>query len=338
MNIAGLGSPHHSLARNQRKTPDSGLKPKTPLDSFRPTNDPDAPIEVPPHNPDQTIEQLASQLHTSWQERITEPRCTVGILCERGWKPETDSDPVLQIADSIMDSGGLPRLLYVGETPEIQMQGLNALAIPGGRDVEPSFYGQERGPGMATSEPDPEFDAFEIACIREAFEHGMPMLGHCRGEQIMNVAAGGTLIQDIPTEFESPEGWGSKYGTRVNHRPEEVRGHYHKRVDPVHLLVIDENSRLHDIVGDSLEAVNSIHHQAIDQVAPILTPVAWSPDGLVEGVERKGMPWQSAYQFHPESLRHTDSAYQQMYENLVSDGERFRNKELPIPEGAQLPW
>jgi putative glutamine amidotransferase len=274
-----------------------------------------------------SIEDRAARLHRTWASRMKTSQCDVGILCERGWTPESDDDPVLQIADAVMDAGGKPRLLFIGEPVSEQMKGLDALAIPGGRDVHPKYYGQQMGPGMSASQPDPDFDAFEIEIIQTAFDSGMPMLGHCRGEQIMNVAAGGTLVQDIPTEFKSPEGWGSKYGTRIDHRP-PANNTNANRENPVHLLVVAENARLHDIVGDSLEFVNSVHHQAIAQVAPILTAVAWSPDGLVEGVERKGKPWQSAYQFHPESLRHTDGAFQKLYANLVKDGVRFRAGEL----------
>ena len=273
------------------------------------------------------IEELAGHYHKAWTDRMKDPKCEIGILCERGWKPESEDDPVLQIADAIMDAGGKPKLLFLGEPVERQMEGLAGLAIPGGRDVHPKFYGQVMGPGMATSQPDPQFDQFEIECIQKAFETRLPMLGHCRGEQIMNVAAGGSLVQDIPTEFQSPQGWGSKYGTRIDHRPPE-NSTYETRPDPVHLLVVEEGSRLHDIVGDSLEFVNSVHHQAIARVAPILTAVAWSPDGLGEGVERTGMPWQAAYQFHPEALRHTDGAFQKLYQNLVEDGVRYNSGEL----------
>lgn len=287
--------------------------------------------EVPRTFPGMSIEQLSADLDAQWKAKVPDPRCTVGILCERDWVPATEHDPVLQIADAVSDQGGLPKLLFIGEPVEKQMAGIDAMAIPGGRDVDPSFYGEKLGPQMDPNEPDKAWDAFEIACIQNAFASGLPMLGHCRGEQIMNVAAGGTLYQDIPTDFTSPEGWGSSYGTRVQHRPEPVRTNDALRVDPVHYLVIEEGSRLHGIVGDSLESVNSIHHQAIKDVGPLLTPVAWAPDGLVEGVERKGMPWQAAYQFHPEALRYSDGAYNKVYAQLVDDGARFKAGELHPP-------
>lgn len=276
------------------------------------------------------IEERAAMLDKDWARKMPSPKATVGILCERGWKPETDGDPVLQIADAIIDSGARPKLLYIGDPVAEQMKSVDALAIPGGRDVDPKFYGRTMGPGMANSHPDADFDKFEIDCIQSAFASGMPLLGHCRGEQIMNVAAGGTLVQDIPTEFHSPKGWGSKYHTKINHRPAE-NSTYAERVNPVHLLVIAEHTRLQEIVGDCLEFVNSVHHQAIARVAPILTAVAWAPDGLVEGVERKGMPWQSAYQFHPESLRYSDGAFQKLYDRLVDDAVKFKHGELKAP-------
>jgi gamma-glutamyl-gamma-aminobutyrate hydrolase PuuD len=257
---------------------------------------------------------------------------------ERGWKPEGPHDEVLNIADAVMDAGGLPRLLYIGGgEPLEQMRGLHALAVPGGRDIDPSSYGAQMGPGMDPSEPDKAFDNFEMACIGQAYQAGLPLLGHCRGFQIMNVTGGGTMTQDIPTEFKTREGFGSPYGTRVDHRPEETRHDYAKRVDPVQLVVIEEGARLGGLVG-LLESVNSIHHQCLAAISPLLIPVAFALDGLVEGVERKGMPWQSGYQFHPEALRYTDERYQGLYQNLVNDAVRFKNGELFVPASqVQVP-
>jgi gamma-glutamyl-gamma-aminobutyrate hydrolase PuuD len=253
---------------------------------------------------------------------------------ERCWNPEGRHDEVLNIADAIMDAGGLPKLIYIGAgEPREQMTGLNALAIPGGRDVDPASYKSEMGPHMDPAEPDKAFDNFEIACIQNAFDTGMPMLGHCRGAQITNVAGGGTMTQDIPTEFELPEGWGSKYGTRIDHRPEATRHDYAQRPRPAHFVVVGEGSRMAGMVG-LLEAVNSIHHQCIAAVSPLLIPVCHALDGLVEGFERKGMPWQSGYQFHAEAMRYTDKRYQGVYENLVNDGAKFKNGELFVPASA----
>lgn len=289
-----------------------------------------------------SIDVVAARLHDQWQRRMGDGgRCVVGILCEHGWHPDKPEDAVLNIADAIMDAGGMPRVLYSGG-PADQMKGLDALAVPGGRDVDPASYGMERGPGMPATdpeaEPDPDFDSFEIECIRQAYETGMPVLAHCRGEHIMNVAGGGTLLQDIPSEFNSPAGFGSKYGNHVNHRLEAVRHDHTLRIYPTHPIYLEPGSKLQQLVGGSLEAVNSIHHQCIAMVSPLLVPVAWALDGVIEGVERKGMPWQAGYQFHPEALRYTDPKYQQLYDRLVDDGVRFREGELNIPEAGPMPW
>ena len=289
------------------------------------------PHPVPKFRPSQTLEQRAAQLESSWAERVPDPVSVVGVIVERGWDPTEEHNPVLNICDAIMDSGGIPKLIFQGRgDAEHQMGQVNALAIPGGRDIDPSKYGQERGPGMADSSPDPAFDDFEIEAIRWAYDSGMPMLGHCRGAQIMNVAGGGTMTQDIPTEFETAEGWGSKYGTPVNHRPEIVRPNDHLRVHPVHLIYVEPRSRLAEVVGDSLEAVNSVHHQCIANLSPLFDVVAWSLDGLVEGIQRKGMPWQAGYQFHAEAQRYTDPKYQVLYDHLVRDGADFRDGKLPL--------
>ncbi|MCE7873883.1 gamma-glutamyl-gamma-aminobutyrate hydrolase family protein [bacterium CPR1] len=312
------------------------------LDEYRPTGPVATPAELPRFAPQEAIEAIAARLEKTWQARLSgQERCTVGIIVERGWKPEGQHDEVLNIADAVMDAGGMPRLLYIGAgEPNAQMRGLHALAVPGGRDIDPSSYGATMGPGMDPNEPDKAFDNFEMACIGQAYQAGLPLIGHCRGFQIMNVTGGGTMTQDIPTEFKTREGFGSSYGTRVDHRPEETRHDYEKRVDPVQLVVVEEGARLAGLVG-LLESVNSIHHQCLAAISPLLVPVAFALDGLVEGVERKGMPWQSGYQFHPEALRYTDGRYQGLYQNLVEDGVRFKNGELfvlasqvQVPEGT----
>lgn len=298
-------------------------------DRFVPSGEVARPHPKPNFPNSVSIDQIAADLEQQWGERLQgQQRCVVGVVVERGWRPTSQHDEVLNIADAIMDSGGLPQLLYLGREPlNQQMQGIDALALPGGRDIDPAKYGATLGPGMDPKEPDSAFDDFEIAAIRKAYEKGMPMLGHCRGAQIMNVAGGGTMTQDIPTEYHTPEGWGSKYGTAVNHRPEEVRPSYSKRVDPVHLVYVEEGSRLAGLAG-ALQSVNSVHHQCIAHISPLLMPVAFALDGLVEGFERKGMPWQAGYQFHPEALRYTDARYQQLYDHLVGDGEKYKQGTL----------
>lgn len=326
MHIPPKAPPSSRLASSPTRSPQESA-----TDRFLPTGE----VAIPhpkPHFPATTsIDHIAGELEQQWGDRMQgQQRCVVGVVVERGWRPTSEHDEVLNIADAIMDSGGLPQLLYLGREPlRRQMEGIDALALPGGRDIDPSQYGATLGPGMDPTEPDPAFDSFEIAAIQQAYKRGLPMLGHCRGAQIMNVAGGGTMTQDIPTEYQVPEGWGSKYGTPINHRPEEVRNSYSKRIHPAHLVVAEEGSRLAALAGP-LQSVNSVHHQCIAQISPLLIPVAFALDGLVEGFERKGMPWQAGYQFHPEALRYTDARYQQLYDHLVEDGAKFRQGQLKL--------
>lgn len=308
--------------------------PLEPADSFKPTGEVAVPPPKPNFPPAAKIETIAADLQGQWNQRMGgQQKCTVALVVERGWRPTEQHDDVLNIADAIMDAGGLPKIIYLGNgSVKEQMNDVQALALPGGRDIDPAKYGATLGPNMDPAEPDSKFDDFEIEAIKLAYDTGMPMLGHCRGFQLMNVAAGGTMKQHVPADFKSPEGWGSKYGTAVNHRPEFQRHDFAARVDPVQFLFVEEFARLHSLVG-SLDSVNSIHHQCLDQIGSLLVPVAFALDGLVEGVERKGMPWQQGYQFHAEAMRYTDSRYQGVYDNLVTDGAKFGRGELRAKEG-----
>lgn len=273
--------------------------------------------------PDASIDQVASQLEDLWAQRTQgEHKAVVAIPTERSWRPTQVEDDVLEIADAIMDAGGLPKLVYVG-SPQKEFDGL---AIPGGIDVHPKNYGEEIGPGMDPKEPDAAFDDLEIGLIRDAHASGMPFMGHCRGFQITNVALGGTLIQDIPTEFQAREGFEAKYGTIVNHRPEASRRDFVARHDGVQLIVTQPGSNVHALVGE-LDSVNTVHHQGVKDLSPALEVTAWGLDGMVEGFQVKGNPSQQGYQFHPESLRYGDSRYQGLYDGLVSDAAAWRARQ-----------
>ncbi len=124
--------------------------------------------------------------------------------------------------------------------------------------------------------PDPELDALEMQLVREAIAVHKPILGICRGQQAINVALGGSLYQDIDTEFK----------TTIEHRtPSEKGGEF-----LAHHISIDPTSRLAHMVGITDITVNSSHHQAVKRLAAPLKVVATSPDGVVEGLESRGWP------------------------------------------------
>jgi putative glutamine amidotransferase len=168
------------------------------------------------------------------------------------------------------------------------MTDVAGLVLTGGEDVDPHRFGEE--PLPETGAPHQSRDAYELALARVAYEQRIPTLAICRGAQVMNVALGGSLIQDI----------GSQRRGAFNHDASD------RRNDRVHEVDIDRRSRLADIVGATRIFTNSSHHQSVDRVADGLRVVAKSPDGIVEAVEATDRAWwMVAVQWHPEELTAT---------------------------------
>jgi putative glutamine amidotransferase len=164
---------------------------------------------------------------------------------------------------------------------------LDGILLSGGVDIHSKFYGQEPHPALDPS--DVGMDHVETTILPWALEDDLPILGICRGEQVLNVVMGGTLIQDIYTQ----------YPTTIDHRES-----YKRRIRDylAHDILIEENSRLRELTGESRVWVNTSHHQSIDKVAPGLVATAWAPDGIVEAVESSHHRFVMAVQCHPEEL------------------------------------
>lgn len=168
---------------------------------------------------------------------------------------------------------------------------LDGLVLTGGEDVDPTHYGHARHP--AIGDVDPQRDAFELGIFREARQRGLPVLAICRGIQLVNVALGGTLWQDLPSERPSA----------LPHRAPTERDVRTHRVD------ITPGSQLARVLGTTSCDVNSFHHQSIRDLAPGLLVTATAPDGEIEGVESPpGEPWLLAVQWHPEEFHHHEVA------------------------------
>ncbi len=184
-------------------------------------------------------------------------------------------------------------LLATPVAPAPSLDGVAGLLMPGGYDIHPCHWDEDEDLHV-TAEPDESRDALEIPLTREAWRLGLPILGICRGEQVLNVALGGSLIQDIPSHLGLED---------ARHR----RG-TSEEADEAHRVAIAAGSRLAGLVGGTEVMVNSRHHQAVLQVAPCLRAVAWfreGPDGpdLVEGVEAQDPGrWVVGVQWHPENL------------------------------------
>jgi putative glutamine amidotransferase len=181
----------------------------------------------------------------------------------------------LRYLELLADAGLTPVLLTPG-MPSTVLDHLHGLLVPGGPDVSPATY--ERQPAAELGPTDPELDALEIETIRAAHRGGLPILGICRGQQVLNVALGGTLHQHV----DHPQ-WGDD--------PSQ----------PVHDLHLVDGSYLQRILGGSAPRVNSGHHQAVEAVAPSLRASAFSPDGQVEALEAEELRI-LAVQWHPEEM------------------------------------
>jgi putative glutamine amidotransferase len=203
---------------------------------------------------------------------------------------------------------GIPREAIAIATPlSPEVGAFDALLLGGGVDVDPTRYGKERLDN-GTVEVDAERDALDFRLFGEARRAGIPILGICRGLQVVNVALGGTLVQDIPSERPSPV---------VHQRTRDEK----TRLD--HRVAFTPGTELSRIAGASDAAVNSRHHQAIEDVAPGLKVSAVAPDGMAEAVEAAGDPWLVAVQWHPENLA-GDSLSKRLFLEFV---RRARERE-----------
>lgn len=163
---------------------------------------------------------------------------------------------------------------------------LDGVLLPGGVDVDPAAYGEERREGLM--DVDAELDALELGLARTAFERRLPVLGVCRGQQVVNVALGGSLYQDLARDG----------ATDMAHASPKELGRDHV----AHEIEVTPGSHLHAALGATTVAVNSHHHQAVRRVAPDLRVTAVSPrDGIVEGLESPDGLVLSV-QCHPEEM------------------------------------
>lgn len=179
-------------------------------------------------------------------------------------------------------------LAQLPETIEDALARVDALMLAPGRDIEPWRYGQEPDPLLAPTEP--RRDEFELALAPAALEQGLPVLGVCRGMQVLNVALGGTLVQDVRLgevwrEHPSDPGWRAwKEMESTALSGGQVPPH------PRHCIDVAQPSILFDALRSTRASVNSFHHQAIGELGRGLRSTAVAPDGVIEAVELDGAP------------------------------------------------
>jgi putative glutamine amidotransferase len=218
----------------------------------------------------------------------------IGIPCgtfrDKDWCPPAFGHRQTYI-DAIVAAGGVPLLIPLVEDEEVLRAlyaRLDGLLLAGGRDIEPGFYGEQPIPEIG--EIDRQRDLVELPLTRWAAADGMPILGICRGIQVLNVALGGTLYQDIPAQL----------GSSIRHDDSYLREDW---THMAHELRLDPGSHLARLIGTDSFTTNSLHHQSVKDLAPGLRAVGWAPDGVVEAVEGDNGRFLLGVQCHPEALQ-----------------------------------
>jgi putative glutamine amidotransferase len=221
---------------------------------------------------------------------VSAPRIGVSGVVRR-WHDADRAAVNAAYVHSVAKAGGVPLILsqIIGtEHAGRALEGCDGLVLTGGEDVDPVRYGAP--PSGALGTVDRARDAFELALFHAARERGLPVLGICRGIQVINVALGGTLWQDLPSERHGP----------VNHDPGGTRD------ARTHAVTLAPGSRVAEALGSTEITPNSFHHQGIRDLAPGLLATGWTADGLIEAVESETEDgWLLAVQWHPEEM-HAD--------------------------------
>jgi len=209
--------------------------------------------------------------------------------------------------NALQQAGGVPLPLPPQLEPSARaelLKHVHGVLLTGGGDVDPARFGEP--PHPATAEVSPARDSLEIDLTRWALENRVPLLAICRGIQVLNVALGGSLHQDIPSEPGSP----------LDHSQAGLQGN--ARNVTAHQVKVQDGSRLAGILGALEVDVNSFHHQAIKRLGRGLKDVAWAPDSIIEGVELDDdARFVLGVQWHPEELVGHDRAARNLFAALV---------------------
>jgi putative glutamine amidotransferase len=228
-------------------------------------------------------------------------RPIIGITCLVDWRNERQGQNETYI-QAIRQAGGTPVLLPAVDCDALIRQHaelIDGLLVSGGPDIDPQYFGEPPKPALGGIVP--LMDRYEVALIRQVLELDKPLLGICRGEQVLNVVAGGTLHQDI---YKAVPGC-------LKHRQEAPRSFR------AHTVRLQPESRLAQILQAEEIGVNTFHHQAVNQVAPGFIASAHAPDGIVEAIESTRHRFVIGVQWHPEGMWNVSDNYAALFAAFV---------------------
>lgn len=222
---------------------------------------------------------------------------------ERNKNGQTITSVPVAYSRSVQMAGAVPVILPPTGDEQIvalMLSRVDGLVLPGGLDMDAGFFNQEMHPACKAS--DLELDTFQIALVNLAVELKMPILGICRGAQVANVALGGSLVQDIPSQV-----------------PESDIVHMQKvfSYGTDHDVRFEPGSRLFRLFGDTIR-INSRHHQSIDVPGKGIRITAWAPDGVVEGAEHETLPI-DLVQWHPELLMENNHSMLPLFNRFIQN-------------------
>lgn len=259
---------------------------------------------VSPYAP--KLEQLYNQIDASQSPSVAR-KPLIGISL--GYSEKKNSVNTSYV-NSVLINGGVPYLIPVTDDVEVLRQivsGLDGIVFTGGEDFEPAYYGADAHEKLG--EVNVTRDTYDLTLFKLAFDRNIPILGVCRGLQLINIGMGGTLYQDLPSEQPSD----------INHRQE---------VDskiPTHSVSIVKGSLMHQILGKDEIRVNTLHHQAIQKLAPELKIVGWADDRVPEMIEAFPNRQILGVQFHPEVFTNAgDTLFSKLFGFLVKRAEVFQ--------------
>lgn len=229
---------------------------------------------------------------------------TIAIPLKQGFLRSQEGKPrsTIWAAAEALKVAASQELTIVYLEPGLSLQPYDGLLLPGGEDVDPRHYG--RPDLLAQVETSSyEQDAFELSLAQSALSKGIPILGVCRGFQVLNVAHGGTLVPRLSGSTEH-------FNLQANDDPAH-------RSTPVHSLRVAPASRLFTVVESERTEVNSIHRGGIEDLGQGLRATAWADDGVIEAIESEDGPWRHAVLFHPEELFLGDQTWQRFFQSFV---------------------